>query len=440
MDFMRKYKIVLVAFVSAILFSSCERDQNTVYEDNDNPITVTSIHLQDAEDKVLDRAVEFARLGQLIRFQGSGFLGIREVLINGVSAYVNPTLLTDNSFIVRVPRLAPTIDAPDDVRDKIELRKKNISFVMNFNIRDAAPSISRISHTMPQPGEKITIFGRGLMAVSSITFPGDVTVTEGIVSDEEGLWCTVVVPSGISPDGGSVLVKGANGGAYSPAYFNFKKGVVHNFDNVNNQSWSQGESSENLSAVIPATGTGPKSQGIYRSLNKDSKLMPASDSPVDLTRYWINNGVWAGILTEDVIPGITPTNEVAIQMDIYYTGNWNSGNIRFVVADGHGASRFSMIYAPWESFGRRIAVENPGSWFTITLPFSLSEDYRETDFQYVMSTVTAAPYPQSGPWLENGDINGAPSEPTNLNVYFDNIRIVPLKTPKYSDFGDEDED
>ena len=141
-----------------------------------------------------------------------------------------------------------------------------------------------------------------------------------------------------------------------------------------------------------------------------------------------------------MIPGNTPTAEVAVQMDIYFEGVWNSGNIRFVVADGSGASRFCMIYAPWESFGKRVPVENPGSWFTITLPFNLSIDYEDTDFQYVMSTVTAAAYPQSGPWLENGNINDAPSEPTTLNVYFDNIRIVPLKTPTYSDFGDEPED
>ena len=439
MNILIKHTIIILSLLTVFHFQAC-KEVDDMYIDNDNPITVTSVHLQDADDTVLDRPVTFARLGQLIRLEGSGFLGIREVIINGESAYLNPTLLTDNSLIVRVPRLAPTVDATAEVKNKIVLKKKSITLTHVFEIRDAAPSISRVSHTLPKAGEEITIYGRGLVGVKSITFPGNVVVTTGIVSDVDGEWCKVNVPAGVSDDGGSILVIGVNGGAYSPAYFNFKKGIVHNFDDVNNSSWSQGESSENLTAVIPTLGTGPKSQGIYRSLNKDAKLMPANDSPVDITRYWINNSAWTNILTEEVIPGNTPTAEVAVQMDIYFEGVWNSGNIRFVVADGSGASRFCMIYAPWESFGKRVPVENPGSWFTITLPFNLSIDYEDTDFQYVMSTVTAAAYPQSGPWLENGNINDAPSEPTTLNVYFDNIRIVPLKTPTYSDFGDEPED
>jgi len=437
MKILKKHTIIALSLLYVIFFQAC-KETDDVYIDNDNPITITSVHLQDAEDTVLDRIVTFARLGQLIRLEGNGFLGVREVIINGEQAYLNPTLLTDNSLIVRVPREAQTVEALEEVRNKIVFKKKNISLTYDFEIRDAAPSISRVSHTMPKAGEEITIYGRGLVEVTSITFPGDVVVTEGIVSDEDGEWCKVIVPNGISDDGGSLLVIGVNGGAYSPAYFNFKKGIVHNFDDVNNASWSQGESSDNLTAIIPTIGTGPKSQGIYRSLNKDAKEMPANDVPVDITRYWINNSVWSNILIESVIPGTTPTNEVAVQMDIYFEGVWNSGNIRFVVADGSGASRFCMIYAPWEAFGKRVPVENPGSWFTITLPFSLSEDYLESDFQYVMSTVNAAAYPQSGPWLENGNINDAPSEPTTLNIYFDNIRIVPLKTPTYSDFGEEE--
>lgn len=419
-----------------LLLTACVEEQNPVFVDNDTPITITSVHLQDADDTVLDRPVHFARLGQLIRLQGSGFLGVREVYINGVSAYLNPTLLSDNSMILRVPRTAPTLEAAQQVRNTIVLKKRNINYTHAFNIRDAAPSVHRISHTLPQPGEEITIYGSGLVAISSITFPGNVVVTSGIVSDEDGEWCTVIVPPGISPDGGSVLVIGANGGAYSPAYFNFRRGIVHNFDDVNNQSWSQGESSDDLNVLLPATGTGAKSQGIYRSLNRNSREMPANDVPVDITRYWINNSVWDDILTESVIPGITPTSEVAIQMDIYFTGTWNSGNIRFVVTDGFGSNRFALIYAPWESFGRRVPVVNPGFWFTITLPFNLSEDFLETDFQYVMSTVKTAPFAQSGPWLENGNINDAPSEATTLNVFFDNIRIVPLTTPTFSDFSE----
>src|SRR5690606_14509200 len=99
-----------------------------------------------------------------------------------------------------------------------------------------------------------------------------------------------------------LLILGANGGAYSPSYFNFKKGLLHNFDDVNTAAWSTGRISEDLDALLPASGEGSKSQGIYRSLNVDGATMNASDALVDVTRYWINNGVWASRIPNTVIP------------------------------------------------------------------------------------------------------------------------------------------
>lgn len=97
MNILIKHTIIILSLLTVFHFQAC-KEVDDMYIDNDNPITVTSVHLQDADDTVLDRPVTFARLGQLIRLEGSGFLGIREVIINGESAYLNPTLLTDNSL------------------------------------------------------------------------------------------------------------------------------------------------------------------------------------------------------------------------------------------------------------------------------------------------------------------------------------------------------
>ena len=45
----------------------------------------------------------------------------------------------------------------------------------------------------------------------------------------------VNVPEGISDNGGSIFIECANGGAYSPAYFNCKKGVILDFDGKGQQ-------------------------------------------------------------------------------------------------------------------------------------------------------------------------------------------------------------
>lgn len=424
---------ILLSFIFLLVgLTGCKKEDNG---GGSGPVAIEAVYLQNVNSDVRDRKVEFARLGQTIRLEGSGFLGVQKIFINGYQTSFNPALMTDNNLWLSIGARTPTLDSDPEKRNTIVMEKNGQQYVYSFEIRSSAPSITSVSHTMPLAGERITIYGSGLQAIHSVTFPGNIVVSTGIESDnEEGLFCKVTVPDDVSADGGSLLVIGANGGAYSPAYFNFKKGLLHNFDDVNTQAWSNGRISGDLSAALPATGDGPKSQGIYRSFNKDGEVINASDASVDVTRYWINNGVWASRITNAVIPATTAAEQVGVQMDVFVQGEWNSGNIRFVVADGFGASRYALLYAPWESGGARVPFVNPGSWFTITLPFSSSADFEGKTFADVLTVVSSVTYAQAGPWMENGPINGVLAQPTNVNIYFDNIRIVPLNTPVYSDF------
>ncbi|MCL2097381.1 MAG: glycan-binding surface protein [Bacteroidales bacterium] len=424
----------------AALISSCK--ENNEYPSNNDKVVVKSVHLSDAKDVVLDRTVSFARLGQLIRIDGTGFLGMQKVYINGVSAYFNPTLMSNTSMIVKVPNDAPTVEATEDVRNTIRFVKSDDNqLVYTFEIRMAAPTITNISHTLPQAGERIYIYGTNLYEIHKITFPGNVTVTTGIESDdEEGTYCTLIVPAGITQSG-SVLVEGSAGGAYSPGYFNFREGLfMTDFSSDPHHGWSSGVSG-NLTDIIPATGDGPKSQGIYRAFNEDGDLIPAGR--VDAGFYWANSTNWSSVYTESVMPSNTPTSLSGVQMDVYFEGEWNSGTIRFVIADGSGAQRYCMWYTPWVENGRRVDFPNPNGWFTITLPFSDSPDYVDKTFAEVTNSVNTANYKQWGPHFDNTDIttgSGASlvvlqaSEPTNVIIYMDNFRIVPLDVPTYSDY------
>ncbi len=60
-----------------------------------------------------------------------------------------------------------------------------------------------------------------------------------------------------------------------------------------------------------------------------------------------------------------------------------------------------MIYRPWYVNEKIIQFENPGCWFTITLPFSLSEDYNGKTFGDVVTSMANASYKQAGPWFHN---------------------------------------
>ena len=418
----------LAMVIILIAYTACEKTT-----DNSGPATIQKVYLENAQSSVPDREVTFARLGQVIRLEGSGFEGITKVLINGESCYFNPVFVTDNSMIVQISSDVPTSSAPEDVKNTIVLFKGNNGYSYPFEIRAAAPSITAVSHTMPVAGDEITITGTGLQGVTQVIFPGDIEASTFSSDDEDGKWVKVTIPDGIT-ESGSITVISANGGAYSSACFNYKEGLVHNFDDIQNYSWGSGVDNTALTATLPASGN-CKSQGGYQVFNKDANLGANSDQ-----RFWLNSTSIFDNIT-NFIPGSTAAADCGMQMDIYVEGAWNSGIIRFVMADGSGSSRYCMIYQPVYVGGayNPDAFVNPGCWFTITLPFDLSDDYNGKTLDDVVASMSVASYKQAGPWFENSGISGVfdPVQATE-KVYFDNIRFVPLTTPTYSDFPEEE--
>ncbi|NLJ20814.1 MAG: hypothetical protein GX429_06825, partial [Bacteroidales bacterium] len=78
--------------VFAFMFNSCENNDDKA---TSAPVKITKVYLEDAQSSVPDREVTFARLGQTIRLEGSGFTGVTKVYINGYDNYFNPVFVTD---------------------------------------------------------------------------------------------------------------------------------------------------------------------------------------------------------------------------------------------------------------------------------------------------------------------------------------------------------
>jgi hypothetical protein len=103
----------------------------TACSDDDNgsgaPLAINKVYLEDvnAPDSVYDREVTFARLGQLIRIEGSGFTGLKKIYINGYDTYFNNALLTDNNVWVTLNAKTPVDKAEESVRNTITLVKDN---------------------------------------------------------------------------------------------------------------------------------------------------------------------------------------------------------------------------------------------------------------------------------------------------------------------------
>ena len=442
----------------SLVFKSCEDDADDAH--GTTPIVVNAIYLQDAESPVPDRLVEFIRLGQVMRIEGSGFTGMRRLFINGYETYFNPVYVTDNNMLVRLSRYTPTIEAGEGTRNTIRLVKAGTELVHEFQIRDAAPAISSISHTMPRAGEEITIIGSGLVEINRVVFPGDVVVTTGIYSDVDGEFVRVTVPPGITQSG-SIFVEGSNGGAFSPAYFNFREGLILNFDGAGSHgSWGSATSmilpTDLLSAPI---GVGNVSQGTYvphrparidefaGAANRRSEVWTAGNNVDDWRRDFAQ-----------FIPPNTPVREFAFQFDIHVPQPWaNTGFLKILLFNGFNGGEWNGAvynYVPW-IVDREVVPFQTDGWVTVTIPFSsfyaFSDPNEDFTFEDVLLTRAGAAWQNFGIYFENSDFTLAnvtrnnadtrefPSSPTSVSVYTDNWRIVPLETPIFSDFPEDAE-
>lgn len=445
--------ILFGIFVCSMGLVSCSDN-----DDNANTaITITKVFLEDATSAVPDREISFVRLGQLIRIEGSGFSELRKVYINGYSTYFNPVYVSDNSMIIRVSSSTPTTEADPEQRNKIRFVKDGTETTFDFDIRASAPSISSVSNTLPSEGESITIFGQGLTEINKIIFPGDIIVTTNIISDEDGEYCIVQMPAGVSEDGGSILVEGSNGGAYSPAYFNFKKGVILDFDGHGTQgAWGSSESmiqtSDLESAVI---GEGITSKGNYVP-HRPARIASFAAAKNRCSEVWTaGNGVddWRGQLSS-YIPASTKADKVAFQFDIYVPEEWTgTGFLKICLVNGFNGGEWSGLcynFVPWLVNGKTVPYQTAG-WTTVTIPFSKFYKFASGDFTFedVLAEREAANYANFGIYFENSNIklsnvtgSSADSETelessaTSVKVYTDNWRIVSLETPTYSDFED----
>lgn len=438
---------IFAVMVLSMLFTACDNNDS-----GGKTITISKVFLEDVNSAVPDREVTFARLGQALRIEGSGFTGLKKVYINGYSTYFNVVFVSDNSMLVNVSSDTPTLDADPSVRNTIRFVNDNTETTFKFDIRSSKPVINSISNTMPNVGELITVSGSGLTEVSKVVFPGNVEVTSGIVSDPEGDFFTVKMPTGVSDIGGSLFVQSSNGGAYSPAYFNFKKGILLDFDGKGSQgSWDRPSMILPADLQSAAIGTGNVSQGKYAP-HRPAKIASFVAGTNRQSEVWTaGTGVdnWRTQLTP-YIPANTPLDKVAFQFDIYVPDAWkDSGFLKICTINNFNGGEWTGAvynYVPWLVDGKSVAFQTTG-WTTVTIPLNKFYAWSKAAFTFetVLAFREAATYQNFGIYFENSDVKMKdvlgtasevefPAKATAVKVYTDNWRIVSLNTPVYNDF------
>lgn len=447
---------------------SCNREDEYFNEDWQSvPIVIEQIYLENYESSVPDRPVEFARLGQLIRVQGSGLYGMKKVYVNGYDTYFNRAYVTDNSMLIQLNSKTPVVDAEEDVRNTLRFVKNGTETVYDFVIRAASPSVSGISQTLPQPGEKVTVSGTNLHETFRLTLPGSVEVTE-IECDKDGEWYSFVMPEGVT-EGGAILSEGAHGYARTPAYFNERRGMIIDFDGTGVQGgWSATYTSEELVTDPLESGRGNVVPAIPEAVLAEGGIKAGSNG-----KGWFTAGGEKGAWSDpsenwerfyELIPSDTPVAEVAFQFDVYVPQDWTTGMLEFTFQNnlstyGYGSTETqnttnityptAVVWVPWlAEDGSKVPFKTSG-WTTVTIPLNTVGKYQDTEAEHTFATVcadrAAASYANFGMFLVNNAVKFSADivhEPEAFaqEVYVDNWRLVPYRSEIVSDYPEDEEE
>lgn len=446
-----------VAMVALWGLTSCSDDE---VGSQSSPISVSKVYLEDYKSTVPDREVDFARLGQLIRIEGQGFLGLKKLYVNGYDTYFNVAYVTDRSMLVTLDSKTPVVDAEDDVRNTLRFVKDATETTYDFTIRMASPSVTSVSSTLPQPGETVTVYGSNLHETTKLTLPGGVQVTN-IQSDEDGEWYSFTMPQGVT-EGGSIYSEGANGNAATPAYFNNRSCMILDFDGTGTQGyWSWKETGsmindEDLANDPLNSGRGKCHQVIPDRLYDDGIISGKSRA----TECWTagnDNDADDWTWMYDYIPANTPLTEVAFQFDVYVPDPWtatgqlevaliNNFNFAGYTSDDNNSATATAFFIPWIQNGEVVPFVTEG-WQTVTIPFSefgkyaaeVADDANPT-FQEVVEDRNAASYRNFGIGFVNTDFTFDGQEYkaqfAKVKIYTDNWRVVPYASISISDFDD----
>lgn len=459
-----KSKFFLIALSASIILTSCNKDLFK-YENGDSTISISQIHyLHASADGTTDVSTDYARLGETIRLTGTGFVGVKHVYVNGYDTYFNLQYLTNNSMLVTIDENTPIEQVNDQVNNKnwIVLVKENeaIKAKKALKIRRAAPVVHDISNSMPQPNEWITIYGENLQNVAYVQFPGaDISTVyadggDNLYSDDEkGTYVRVKVPANFdtrtaenNKHQGAIIINAdhdGNGVCETPAYFNYRKGLLENFEEgssaFNNSKFDASECTMTDEVSGNEDGT---NDGHYYMMNSNSTYI--SDTTASRRNIYVFEKLEAFNNLPSELDELYST-DVALQFNVMCPQEWNSGNIDVVFDINSG--NYKMTYAPWVSgktddFSKGFAK---GSWFTVTMPFSTITDFQGKTFGEIRKILASIESPVWGIYFENVDqtnvLNGVSVEfkakMTTITPCIDNIRVVPLTVVNQYGRGNE---
>lgn len=200
------YKALMAVAVFFAAFSCTDVDEDGLGTASGTP-SLDRVSVAEKDSTV----TEGRRRGMYVIY-GDNLLGAEAVYFNDTEAYLNPTLITNNNIIVRIPEDAPYYDASNELR----VVTPNGEATLPFSVAQPEPKIDGFTPLAAGAGEIVTITGSIFEGLESVRF-GDIEAE--IVSATESE-IQVIVPEGVVQS--YIFVETAGGESRSTEAFGFK--------------------------------------------------------------------------------------------------------------------------------------------------------------------------------------------------------------------------
>lgn len=261
------------------------------------------------------------------------------------------------------------------------------------------PILMNVSSMMPVTGTKVKLSGQNLSNIISIKIGNSLVDLSSVETSEANDTVTFIMPE--APQRTCSLILTTMGGTAEIQGFYPLENVVLNFDNIGSFSWG-GKCTEF------------KADGKKIPYFTDGKCRCLSGEIPTYSYWWgqiINNANYE--IPESILPGVTPISDLALQFECFVAKEFAIGPVFRIYLKGNTKNAY-VNYRPVSDFSGKTEL---GQWMQCSIPLS----------SLVQVSTWGDFLKQNNNGLGIEMTNPSGNGPYNLEFYFDNFRIVPMK-------------
>ena len=422
--------VIMFAFVLA----SCEDDKS-------NEVVIYGIYTNQLDTESTQIISSYNEVW--VRIEGSGFTGLQAIYCNGIQCYFLPTFVTDKYITFQIStNVLQAEDVEESVRGTIRVvTNHGEAIYRDFLFKDVnkRPSITNISHTLPEPGDVIFIEGNNLTSTSEVYFPaedGEVAATEFTVFDARIIGVTV--PAGVGNTSGAIRIVSNGDSFYSPNYMFYRKGMM--MDTFTGDVMIAGGSSNfkvyaNRAEIAAATGLSrnPEYAMSFGAAPADVPVAGNNNAQYGHFKFWGNKALELAMANSDgALTESTSMQNLAIQFDLYMLTPWTSGAIVLKIDKNQAGVNSQVIrnITPWNADN---SYTFESGWRTITVKFSEFPSLPASTLGAYIDWYNTPGNRESLFGFYNFDVNNdghTASTIAGFQMFMANIRMVPVTVPE----------